>query len=211
MINKTNKYEMTLTTEELILKAAAKIFTEKGYAAARMDDIANEAGINRALLHYYYRSKEKMFAIIFEKQFEKFFSGVASTLSSQKTIFEKIALLVEHELNMLSQHPDLPLFVLGELTRNPDLIINKLKNSPLSPQSIFKAIDDQLKKEHEAGIIKKIDGASLMINIMALCVYPFAAKALVQFFTGAGREEFIKIASSRKNEIIDFIICGIKA
>ncbi len=202
---------MTLTTEELIINAAAKIFTEKGYAAARMDDIANEAGINRALLHYYYRSKEKMFSIIFERQFEKFFSGIAAILTKDTSLFEKIALLVEHELNMLSQHPELPLFVLGELTRNPDLIINRLKNSPLAPQTIFQKLNEQAKKEYEAGIIKKIDGASLMMNIMGLCIYPFAAKPLVQFFFNAEREEFIKMAAGRKDEIIDFIISGIKA
>ena len=202
---------MTLTTEELILEAAAKVFTEKGFAAARMDDIANEAGINRALLHYYYRNKQKMFSIIFEKQFQNFFSGIASILTSDISLFDKIAKLVEHELNMLSKHPDIPLFVLGELTRDPDMLINRLKNSPLAPMHIFNILNEQVKSEYEKGTIKKIEAYSLMMNIMGLCVYPFAAKPLVQFFLGMERDKFIDIALSRKDELIDFIISGIKA
>lgn len=202
---------MTLTTEELIINAAAKVFTEKGFAAARMDDIANEAGINRALLHYYYRSKDKMFSIIFEQKFITMFSGIAQIVTSNKPLFEKIADLVEHELTMLVQNPELPLFVLGELSRNPDFIFEKIRNSPYTPGNMFELIEAQVKVEYEKGIIKKIEGASLMINIMALCVYPFAARSLVQFFLKADRESFLQQAYLRKEGIIDFIISGIKA
>lgn len=202
---------MTLTTEELILNAADKIFTQKGFSAARMDDIANEAGINRALLHYYFRSKEKMFAMIFEKHFVDFFSGVARILSSDTGIFDKIKDIVGHELDILGQHPDIPIFVLGELSRNPERIINRLTDAKITPKIILAKLDEQLTEGYKAGILKNVKGISLIINIMGLCVYPFAARSVVQVFMGIGREEFLNYAGSRKDEIINFIIDGIKA
>jgi TetR/AcrR family transcriptional regulator len=211
LIGRINITETKQSTEELILDAALKVFTEKGYAAARMEEIAHEAGINRALLHYYYRSKEKMFTIIFEKQFTKFISGIAKIVSSDVAIFEKIELLVTHELDMFSKNPDIPLFILGELSKNPELMVKRLAENLGSVKVMVKKINEQIKSEYEKGIIKNIPGYSLMLNIMSLCIYPFAARSIVGFITGQSMDEFVKVASGRKQEIIEFVINGIKA
>jgi AcrR family transcriptional regulator len=202
---------MTLTTEEIIINAAKKIFVQKGYAAARMDDIAAEAGINRALLHYYFRSKEKMFEIIFDKAFVQFFSGITGILTSEKSVFEKIPAIVNHELDMLAKMPEIPLFMLGELSREPEKILSKFRMAPVSIHAALKEFDRQLVIEREAGLLKPITGFSLLINVMSLCIYPFAAKNLVQFIQNINNEDFINLATGRKQEIIDFLIAGIKA
>ena len=89
-------------TEKLVLEAAMKVFTQKGYAAARMDDIAKEANINRALLHYYFRSKDKMFDLIFEQKVKEFFSGLGQILFSDRKLEDVIREMVKHEITLMS-------------------------------------------------------------------------------------------------------------
>jgi AcrR family transcriptional regulator len=199
-----------LTTEEQILQAATKVFTEKGFAAARMDEIAKEAGINRALLHYYFRSKEKMFEIIFEDKFRSFFAGIYGILSSDLPILEKIAAVVDHELQTLVKHPEIPIFILNEINVNPERMIRRIHREDASIPEAVKMLDAQIQKEFEQGIIKRIGGFSLVIEIMSLCIYPFVAKNLIMGVTGMDREAFLQFALSRKQEIIGILQNGIK-
>lgn len=200
-----------MTTEEIILQAATRVFQEKGYAAARMDEIAKEAGINRALLHYYFRSKEKMFDLIFAVKFKSFFSGVAALFLAEIPIFEKVAALVDLELSMLSQNPELPLFIIGELNRNPERLIKMMQKNNVNMAAVVQMLDMQLHKEYEAGIIKKISGYAFVLNLMGLCLYPFIAKNLITSLAGMEKDAFLMMVSGRKQEITDFIIGGLKA
>jgi len=199
-----------MTTEEQILQAATKIFTEKGFAAARMDEIAKEAGINRALLHYYFRSKDKMFEIIFEEKFRNFFAGIYGILSSEMPILEKIAAVVEHELQMLVQHPEIPIFILNEINVNPERMISRVNREDASIPEAVKMLDAQIQKEFEQGLIKKIGGFSLVLEIMSLCIYPFVAKNLIMGVMGMDREAFLQFVLNRKQEIIGILQNGIK-
>ncbi|MCE1187865.1 MAG: TetR/AcrR family transcriptional regulator [Ignavibacteria bacterium] len=199
-----------MNTEEKILEAAKKVFTRNGYAAARMDEIASEAGINRALLHYYFRSKDKLFQLIFEERFEQFFSGVAAILSSDKTIFQKVTSLVEHELNTLIKHPDIPIFVLNEINRNPDFIIQRMKTSNINVHQIFGLLDTQLKAEAAAGIIKELPVVSFFFNVMGLCIYPFVARNLISALVKMPKNETLELLRNRKEEITRFIIDGLR-
>ncbi len=105
--------------EKIIWEAARKIFLTKGLSGARMQDIADEAGINKALLHYYYRSKEKLFAQIFEKELVSFLHDIEAIFKSDLAFFEKIEKLVDHDIDTFSKCPELPLFILNELSQQP--------------------------------------------------------------------------------------------
>src|ERR1700681_3003787 len=79
------------STEEKIKEAARKLFTQKGFAATRTRDIAEEAGINLALLNYYFRSKQKLYDIIMIENFRQFIQGISMNVFDEKTsIQEKI-------------------------------------------------------------------------------------------------------------------------
>jgi AcrR family transcriptional regulator len=199
-----------MTTEEQILQAAAKVFTEKGFAAARMDEIAKEAGINRALLHYYFRSKDKMFEIIFEDKFNKFFSGVFGIFTSEMSIFEKIENIVEFELDILTQHPEIPIFVLNEINVNPQRMLIRMHKAGGPISGAVKKLDEQILKEHEQGNIKLISGLSLVIAIISLCVFPFVAKNVIMGVGNMDKEGFREFALSRKQDIIGILQNGIK-
>src|ERR1700755_347789 len=109
------------STEQKIKEAARKLFTQKGFAATRTRDIAEEAGLNLALLNYYFRSKQKLFDIIMMENFRQFIKGISFNFLEEATpLDEKIGKIVTLYIDFLTQHPDLPLFILNELRNNPD-------------------------------------------------------------------------------------------
>jgi len=189
--------------------AARKVFTHKGFAAARMEDIAMEAGINRALLHYYFRSKEKMFDIIFEQRISEFFTGLISILASDLALSEKIRAIVEHDIETISQQQDLPMFILQELSQNPQRLIAYAEKVGAHPGQMIKIIGAQVKKEVAAGRIRPIDPGQLLINIMSLSLYPFIAKPMVKAVQGVDDHGFDLMMKRRKKEVADFILSAI--
>src|SRR5690348_4687297 len=101
-------------TEQRILDAAHEVFLRRGTAGARMQDIAAEAGVNSALLHYYFRSKERLARAVFQRAIEGLLPPVLQLLASDLSLEEKVTGVVHHELDHLARAPYLPGFVLGE-------------------------------------------------------------------------------------------------
>lgn len=199
-----------IDTEKLILDAAMKVFTAKGFAAARTVDIAKEAGINRALLHYYFRDKETMFNMIFETRFKEFFGGVFKIFSSEESLFEKIKQLIEHELGTFMKHPDLARFIIIEVASKPERLIEQGQKHGLNPRVFLEKFEAQVKKEVKAGNIKPIEGRQLLMNIMSLCIYPFVAQQIIRALMQLDRASFMTMMEVRKKEIYDFIMNAIK-
>ena len=199
-----------IDTEKLILDAAMKVFTAKGFAAARTVDIAKEAGINRALLHYYFRDKETMFNMIFETRFKEFFGGVFKIFSSEESLFEKIKQLIEHELGTFMKHPDLARFIIIEVASKPERLIEQGQKHGLNPRVFLEKFEAQVKKEVKDGNIKPIEGRQLLMNIMSLCIYPFVAQQIIRVLMQLDRASFMTMMEVRKKEIYDFIMNAIK-
>jgi TetR/AcrR family transcriptional regulator len=198
-------------TEELILDAAMKVFTRKGFAAARMEEIAKEAGINRALLHYYHRDKQTMFNRIFEGRFKEFFKGLFIIFEADNiSLFEKIKRMADHEISTLIKHPDLARFIITEIAQSPELLIEYGKKLGVNPRMFIEAFEKQVAKEVSDGIIKQIEGKQLLINIMSLCIYPFVARPIIQTMMSVDETSFYQMAEHRKIEVSEFIISAIK-
>ncbi len=199
------------TTEELILDAAMKVFTRKGFAAARMEEIAKEAGINRALLHYYHRDKQTMFNLIFESRFKEFFKGLFVIFEADNiSLFDKIRRMVEHEINTLTKHPDLARFIITEIAHEPELLIEYGKKLGVNPRIFIEGFEKQVSKEVSDGAIIPIEGKQLLINIMSLCIYPFVAKPVIQTMMFVDEAAFYQMTEQRKKEVSEFIINAIK-
>lgn len=197
-------------TEKAILEAAGKVFTKKGYAAARMEDIAKEAGINRALLHYYFRSKDKMFDLIFDQRVREFFSGLGEIMFSEKSLEEKIRGIVEHEITILSAHPDLPIFILQELTQNPLRFFEHAQKVGAHPSMLQKKFSVHVMDEIKKKKIRDIDPRQLLMNIMSMAIYPFIAKPILKTILETDDAGFYKIMEKRKTEVTDFILKSLK-
>ena len=193
-------------TEEKILDAAQTVFIEKGMDGARMQEIANEAGINKALLHYYFRSKQKLFEAIFKQVFKQIFPDIKAFIHSEIPIEEKLGIFVEKYIDLLMKNPFLPSFILKEIHRDPEFLASVIKGQGINPQDLF----TMLEKEMEAGNIQKMDPRELMINILGLSIFPFAAKPLMQImFFENDKKAYREFLKQRKVTVKRFVLDSI--
>ncbi len=167
MVNK----ELTLDTEEKILQAATKVFERDGYAGARMQVIADEAGMNKALLHYYFRSKEKLFSKIFLEKYNKFFSTLSILADQEMDFFEKIDKVIDSYMEMLIQNPEMPSMLINTITHHPELI-QKLNTEGAQKMRIV------LQSESEKGNIIAVESLQILTSVVGLCIMPFLAKPI---------------------------------
>lgn len=196
------------STEDLILDAARKVFTRKGYAAARMEDIAKEAGMNRALLHYYYRSKERLFEMVFEENMRKFYGSFISILTTDAPFEIRLRTLVAAEIDMLLTHPELPLFILGEIARDPELIQDKLDLLPI--RQFMQTFSSTLQAEMDKGTIRRMEPVQVLMHLLSLCVFPFAAKPMFLKVSGMPQEQFQTLMIARKQIVADTLLTILK-
>lgn len=173
---------------------------------ARMQEIANEAGINKALLHYYFRNKEKLFQAILQETFKKAFPDVMGIMDSEMEFERKIHAFIGKYIDILHQNPYLPSFMLREINRDPSSAAAVIKNSGTEPDRIFKVLEFEM----ASGRIRRMDPRELMVNIISMVIFPFAIAPLAReiFFVG-NQEEFNEFMRKRKENIADFVINSI--
>jgi AcrR family transcriptional regulator len=184
------------STEEKIKEAAKKLFTQKGFAATRTRDIAEEAGINLALLNYYFRSKQKLFDLIMLENFRQFIQGISVRVYDETaTIDEKIEKIVTAYIDFLTLHPDLPLFILNEIRGNPSKIAEKI-DKEVSPMRSH--LMKQLREAGKAGKIPDIDPFHFIANLVGLTVFPFVGRPILQRVTKVSDDRFMALMQERK-------------
>jgi TetR/AcrR family transcriptional regulator len=195
------------STEKNIMEAAKRVFQLKGMFGARMQEIADEAGINKAMLHYYFRSKDKLFDAVFQDAAKDFFSKIRELLSVEKPLLEKIEYFVENYVELLLKNAYIPAFIITEVHQNPDRIKNIFLQSGVHPEMGFA---NDIKKAISLGIINPIDPNQLIINIVGLCVFPVAAKPIIKTLLNHSEEDYQMFIDIRKKEVSKFIINAIK-
>jgi TetR/AcrR family transcriptional regulator len=195
------------TTEEKILSAAKKVFITKGMAGARMQDIADEAGINKALLHYYFKNKEQLFENIFTRLTEGFWQQITSVFESNTPLFEKIETFCSIYIDKVIENPYIPLFVLYEMNQRPAAFVKKMfRNNPPRPGKLMQ----QLEAEAKAGHIRLVDPAQFVMNMLSLCVLPFIAKPMFMTVMNLDEKTFLDLMRDRRKSVPEFIINSIK-
>jgi AcrR family transcriptional regulator len=192
------------STEERIIAAARKVFLSKGLAGARMQDIADEAAINKALLHYYFRSKEKLFDMIFMEAAQKLFPKINFIFESNMPLFEKIEHFADEYITVMLENPYLPLFVLNEINQDPVSFFKKLNEKFGFPDpSLFLT---QIEKEIKKGNIKRVNPTQLFMNMLSLCIFPFMARPMLELRIRMSEKQFREFMEQRKKEVPKFII-----
>ena len=184
------------TTEEKIKNAARIIFTRKGYAATRTRDIAEEAGFNLALLNYYFRSKEKLFNIIMLESLLGFMQSMLSVFNNKNTsLDEKIETLASNYIDLLTNQPDIPLFILSEIRANPDAFVSKMQVKDFIMNSYFiKQLQEELIKNKTISV----HPLHFLMNMMAMIVFPFVGMPVFKNVGELNQDEFIALMQQRK-------------
>ena len=201
------KTDINKSTEEQILNAAENVFQKKGMDGARMQEIADEAGINKAMLHYYYRSKQLLFEAVFTNAFSLLAPQLNKILNDDSSIEEKVKNFTNNYITFISKHPYLPNFIIQELNRNPKFFEKIQQNAGFPTLEKFK---NQVANEVEQGILKPIEGEQLFVNIISLNIFPFVATPLIKGFLKIDDKAFKKMMEERKVSVSEFIINSIK-
>lgn len=193
---------------ELVIKEAAKqVFLRKGFSGARMQDIADYAGINKALLHYYYRSKEKLFDVIFMEQFSELIGQLKQGLSSELGLSGKIEFFIDKYISVLEKNPYLPLFVINEITKDQDRFIGKIKKFDAFPEAA--SMVGMMLQAMEDGKIKRYHPFHLLMNIISMSVFPFLAKPMLISISGITEADWKELMKERKEEVKRFVFSAL--
>lgn len=196
-----------MTTEEKIFNAARIIFQKKGFAGARMQEIADEAGINKAMLHYCFKNKELLFQAVFTNAFSQLAPQINEIFNSQDSIFDKIRKFTHSYISFVMLNPYLPQFVIQEMNNNPEFAKSFLKNENRPNPTLMIA---QIEKEITEGIIKPIYPKQLLMDIFSMTVFPFAAQMMIKGMIQISDAEFNQMMEERKTSISEQIINSIK-
>ncbi|MEN9981700.1 MAG: hypothetical protein RIR67_1123 [Bacteroidota bacterium] len=196
-----------MTTEEKIFNAARIVFQKKGFAGARMQEIANEAGINKAMLHYCFKNKQLLFEAVFMKAFSQLAPQVNLIFSSTESIFDKIRQFTYSYISFVIEHPFLPQFIVQEMNNNPEFVMQFLNHENRPNPNLMIA---QIEQEIASGIIKPIAPKQLLLDIFSLTVFPFAAQMMVKGIIQISDTEFNQMMEERKTSIAEQIINSIK-
>lgn len=191
------------TTEEKIITAAREVFIQKGMDGARMQEIADRAEINKALLHYYFRSKDKLFTKVFEdvfsnvlEMFDRIFSAETESLDAFLELF------VTNYINLIRQKPFIVQFVLHELSQNPDRVAGIIRSSKIDPGKIISLISH----DPENIALQVLDPIHVMVNILSMCIFPFLARPIIKGVLFSGSDtEFESFLDLRAEQVLAFV------
>lgn len=189
-------------TEKLIKEKAKVLFFQKGLIKATTQDIANEAGVNRALIHYYFRSREHMLEILLEDAMTEKRERVRSILSSDLPFRKKIARYVEAIIEHGLRYPYLENFIISETNRNPETFRQYCKNVTVKSTDLIR---DQLEEEIRNKGLTPISPEQFLVNVIALCNYPLLAKPILQTIHGMSEEAYLDFLLERKRIIYQTI------
>ncbi len=189
--------------EKKILDAAKKVFELHGYAGARMQQIADEAGISKASLHYYFRSKENLFERIFDETMSDFMELVSTWNDDSEHWEDKLRKFICEFFVFLKTRS--LLFIIGEINRNPDLLASRRKKS--KPKAKFLTYFENLQ---EIGKMKHSNMYVVYIFMHSLCAYPILNARMFQMTTGMNNHDFEQFMNNYPNIVADLLINALK-
>lgn len=202
LMAKRPEKELDFTTEEKIKNAARKLFIQKGFAATRTRDISEEAGINLALLNYYFRSKEKLFELVMMESLQHFFKGMIEILNQEHTsIEEKIDVFVARYTALLLQQPDIPLFIFHELRMNPHKLASKMGAKSLIQSYFIKQLQGEVKR----GKLPPFNPLHIIMNMVGMIVFPFIAAPVLREIAGLDQKDYNTFIQDRRTMIPKWI------
>jgi len=193
-------------TERKILEAARKVFISKGMHGARMQEIADEAGINKALLHYYFRSKDKLFQAIFRETFQELMPKAMGIFKEEGTFEDKLRLFVSNYIDTISKNHYLPLFVFNEINQNPEILTEFVEGM----KPLQQIVGAELQKKISTGEFRPINPVQFFSNIIAMTLFPFFAKPLLTNAFTMNEEQFKAFVEERKVLIPEIMLTYLK-
>jgi AcrR family transcriptional regulator len=202
--------------EARILDAAHAVFMRRGTFGARMQEIAAEARVNQALLHYYFRTKEQLARATFERAASQLMPAVIEAMTSDDPLEAKVARVIRLELDHLSRAPYLPGYIIGEVTHHPErarqliaAMTHGLTPDEIRPR-LFGTLRRQINEQIEAGAMRRISPESFMVNLVSLCIFPFAGRPMLQAMLGLDAAGFDRFIAKRRDDLVSFFLGALR-
>ncbi len=180
---------------------------QKGMDGAKMQEIADRAGINKALLHYYYRSKEKLYEMVARAIIGRAVPIIREFLETDYPLEEKIKRFISFYVELIARNPFIPIFVISEMNKHPDRFIDTILPKELPKPDIFLR---QVEAEIAAGRIRPVKPQHLLVNMVSLCIFPFVAKPMVRIVLGMNAQEIKSFLDERKEEVLQFVMASLR-
>jgi len=197
-------------TETKIIQAATEVFLKKGKDGARMQEIAQKANINKALLHYYFRSKDKLYETVFRERVFRFLDELFSSVPETDDIETVLREFTANYINLISVHPELVRFILWEIRQGGQYISDALKDIFAKHGFSKFPFLEKVQNAINAGTIRPLDPLHLIISVIGLCVYPFIAQPLLENAIPGVQITSPAFLQKRKEEIFKLIWEGIQ-
>jgi len=207
MVDKSDMGSGVSSSEQAILIAAERIFVARGYDGARMQEIADAAGINKAMLHYYFRSKDRLFDAVFKSIIQRALPPLLEGLGSDLPLGLKIRKFVKSYLEILSRHPETARFVLHELHRRPGNAESIIR---LQAEPMRQALARQLEEAASSGRIRPVAPESLIIDLLSLCVFPVVARPFLEALCGADSAEYDRLVADRADAVTAMVFASMQ-
>ncbi|HVV84449.1 MAG TPA: helix-turn-helix domain-containing protein [Kofleriaceae bacterium] len=188
-----------LDTKQRILAAAEAEFLVHGYEGSRMQAIADRAGLNKAMLHYHFRSKDDLFAHVFQDKAKLLFPKVQASFRAHTDFIEFTCAFVDLYMAHLMAHPFLPLYLLQVSATNAALFKQVVTDFPLRFIAAFRAAI-------RAGTVRAHDPVQLMISVLGMCVMPFAARHMIQHLLELDDAAFQSLMKRRAAEVKRYVV-----
>jgi len=202
--------DLNTDTEQKILNAATDVFLEKGHDGARMQEIADKAGINKALLHYYFRSKQKLFRTVFKKEAQSMLASIFGLLSPSDNFQVFLEKFIFGYLNNVSSRKNILRFILWELDKSPKEVASwffeVFEEGGFPGNPIILRVEKAIKE----GEIRSVDPKNFVLSLLGMCVFPFIAEPMLKHLLPGFSTESPDFAEQRTKAIIDLIYSDLK-
>ena len=204
--------EREQNTEEKIFDAARAVFHEHGYDGARMQEIADRAGINKAMLHYYFRSKDRLYEQVFDYVFGRFMASIAESLRDAPTFREALLTFIDAYVGYHARHPAVArLFVHENLAGAPvakAIVARRVRDNPASPHALFV---DRLNRAIDAGEVRPVDPLHTFITLLGASVFFFLALPTLSVLDPDTADDMEAAVEARKVHLFDLLYHGLEA
>lgn len=194
-------------TEKLILRAAEREFIDKGFESARTTTIAEDAGVTHAMLHYYFRTKEKLFDTVLSTKVSEMRRVMLGFIDNEELpLLRRIELGVRRHFEFLMNNPQLPLFIINELRRKDSKVAKFMEISKDTANDIQASLQSAIDAAASKGECRRMDARTLMLDIISLNVAPFVGAPLIDCIFAIGPEKRHEFLPERLEENVKTIL-----
>jgi AcrR family transcriptional regulator len=195
--------EKDTSTELKIKEAATRVFIAKGFNGCTSREIAKEAGMNVALVNYYFKSKSHLFEIVIASVIEKFAESLFEVFKSELPLVSKVRVFIEKEYDFLGKHPEIASFLINELSKQE---ANFFQCVGFSDAMKDAKIEEQVKEAQEKGEMRKINLVNIILLLMSNTNFPFIARPMIQSIHSINDENYKTHLILHKQYVIDMLI-----